>query len=144
MSNLLCAKSDEYTKDSVSKTNKGYFFTFYLKYYPDLSPAILLTFHLFFLLKTVFYKKHPIDEAEKWPYHHLNIDHSSCVNGVRVTLKKRGKKCPFYQYLSPKSQSTYFMLAAKSPMMTCPVRHLAGFQKTPESKGLFAIVSQSR
>jgi hypothetical protein len=59
-------------KDTVSKTNKGYFFTFYLKKSHAQKPIIFRGSQHLSLLKTVFYKKHPIDGVKNWSYHYSN------------------------------------------------------------------------
>jgi len=61
-------KSSEKVKDSVSKTNKRYFFTFIFASSAKFWRTVSLRLRLTSLLKTVFYKKLAIDVSTKWPY----------------------------------------------------------------------------
>ena len=64
-------KNSKNTKDSVSKTNKRKFFTFFFKKNSHPKPLPFKASETLSLLKTVFYKKHPIDENNKWSYHYI-------------------------------------------------------------------------
>jgi hypothetical protein len=64
-------ETGEKSKDSVSKTNKRYFFTFFFAQTLILTVAIFHSLCTFSLLKTVFYKKHSIDEPLKGAYHYF-------------------------------------------------------------------------
>jgi hypothetical protein len=70
------SKNSKDINDSVSKTNKGYFFTFYSEKSPDVKPTVSGYLNYVFLLKTAFYKKHPIDVPQNWSYHYFRANHT--------------------------------------------------------------------
>jgi hypothetical protein len=91
-------KISEQSKDSVSKTNKGYFITFYFAQTLIPTTAIFHRLRVLSLLKTVFYKKHPIDEPLKGSYHYFKPNRTLSTNRL-WTFSKRGKIWPLYQHL---------------------------------------------
>ena len=58
-------------KTVSQKPTKGIFLHFFQKKPHTQNPLPFWPSEALSLLKTVFYKKHPIDESDKWSYHYL-------------------------------------------------------------------------
>jgi hypothetical protein len=74
------------------KPTKGIFLHFFQKKPHTQNPLLFRASEAPSLLKTVFYKKHPIDENNKWSYHYLTTyPLSSLIFGLWELLKNEAK-----------------------------------------------------